>query len=326
MRWAKAAALLGLARELASSAEGMTLDGMAAHAEVDRRTAERMRDALLVVFPQMEELPDGRAKRFRIRGGLDPFTAVPTADELAELEAAARGLALTGADARAALLRSLSGKVRSHLKGEMRGRIGPDLEALLAAEGLAMQAGPRPVVPAGTLLTLRTALKAGSTCRFRYGGRARAVDAWGLLFGRITYLVGPSAGRDEPVLWRLDRMEEVVLGDAGRGAPEGFDLGAYAARSFGVYQEDPEDVVLRFAPSAAADARRFLFHPTQAGADEADGSFLIRFRAGGLQELAHHLFTWGDALEIVAPERLRAEMVGRLRAALARHGPAAPTA
>ena len=46
MRHEKAAALLDLARALAASAEGLTLDEMARAAGVGRRTAERMRDAL----------------------------------------------------------------------------------------------------------------------------------------------------------------------------------------------------------------------------------------------------------------------------------------
>ena len=66
MRHEKASVLLELARRLASSAEGLTLDEMAEAARVGRRTAERMRDALIALFPQMEEVPDGAAKRFRI--------------------------------------------------------------------------------------------------------------------------------------------------------------------------------------------------------------------------------------------------------------------
>ena len=107
MRLEKAAALLALARRLAASSEGMTLDEVAAEAGVDRRTAERMRDALRALFPQLEEIPEGRAKRFRIAGGLDGFAQAPTPDEMAELQVAIRALEAPGGMARAALLRSL---------------------------------------------------------------------------------------------------------------------------------------------------------------------------------------------------------------------------
>ena len=58
MRHDKAATLLRLARALAGSAEGLTLDEMGRAAGTDRRTTERMRDALWELFPEMEALPD----------------------------------------------------------------------------------------------------------------------------------------------------------------------------------------------------------------------------------------------------------------------------
>ena len=78
MRLDKATALLHLARRLAGSAEGLALEEIAAEFGVDRRTAERMRDAVRDLFPQLEEIREGRAKRFRIPGGLDPFFETPT--------------------------------------------------------------------------------------------------------------------------------------------------------------------------------------------------------------------------------------------------------
>src|SRR5690349_20205930 len=85
MRHYKTVRLLDLAKALAGSAEGLTLDEMASVLKADRRTAERMRAALRLVFPQMEEVVDGRQKKFRITGGLDGFIQAPTAEELAEL-------------------------------------------------------------------------------------------------------------------------------------------------------------------------------------------------------------------------------------------------
>ena len=69
-----------------------------------------------------------------------------------------------------------------------------------------------------------------------------------------------------------------------------FLLRAFAERSFGVFQEEPFDVVWRFSPNAAADAKTFLFHPT---------------RAGGALEMCWHLFTWGDEVEVLAPPYLK---------------------
>ncbi|MGC8523207.1 MAG: WYL domain-containing protein [Acidibrevibacterium sp.] len=103
---------------------------------------------------------------------------------------------------------------------------------------------------------------------------------------------------------------------------EDFSLSAYAAQSFGVFQEEPVDVVLRFAPEAAEDAAGWLFHPSQTLTPEPDGSLTIRFRAGGLQEMCWQLFTWGEAVSVLAPEMLRNQLA-KMAAAVSEHHRAA---
>jgi predicted DNA-binding transcriptional regulator YafY len=92
MRREKAALRLGLARQLAPSAEGLTLDEMAEAAGVGRRTVERMGDAIWDFFPQMEELPDGGSKPSRIPVGLDRLYQAPTEEALPELSKARQRL------------------------------------------------------------------------------------------------------------------------------------------------------------------------------------------------------------------------------------------
>jgi predicted DNA-binding transcriptional regulator YafY len=75
-----------------------------------------------------------------------------------------------------------------------------------------------------------------------------------------------------------------------------------------VFQEEPHDVVLRFIPEVADEVAAFQFHPTQELTREADGSTIVSFRAGGLREIAWHLFTWGQAVIIISPDELRRTM------------------
>ncbi len=58
MRHDRTRKILELARALASSAEGLTLDDMCRVAGCARRTVERMRDTICDVFPQIEEILD----------------------------------------------------------------------------------------------------------------------------------------------------------------------------------------------------------------------------------------------------------------------------
>lgn len=98
----------------------------------------------------------------------------------------------------------------------------------------------------------------------------------------------------------LDRISDVSALDESFVAQE-FDLASYAAQSFGVFQEAPQDVVLRFSPDAVDDAVEWVFHPSQTLERQEDGSLIVRFRCGGMLELSWHLFTWGDAVEVLKP-------------------------
>ncbi|HEY8617434.1 helix-turn-helix transcriptional regulator [Phenylobacterium sp.] len=331
MRHEKAGRLLELARLLASTAEGLTLDEIGERMGVGRRTAERMRDAVREIFPQLEEVDDPPTRRFRIPAGLDGLFQAPTAEELAALNAAAETWSAQGATARANALRTLEQKVLSATRAAARRRLAPDLEALLQAETIAVQAGPRPFEDEAVLATIRDALKGLSTLRFRYEGgstpgRVREVTPYGVLFGRANYLVA-AEGEGGPRNWRLDRLRDVEVTGRPARREEGFSLQDYADESFGIYQDDTEDVVLRILPASAEGALRWRFHARQTMERDDEGAVIVRFRASGMRELAWHLFTWGDQVQILQPPRLKALIVEQIELARRAHttGTDAPT-
>lgn len=324
MRHEKAARLLDLARMLASSAEGMTLDEMARALDVGRRTAERMRDAVWAAFPQLEVVEDPPTRRFRIPAGLDGLFQTPTAEELAALRTAADSYKSSGAEGRAASLYGLERKLLSALRGAARRKVAPDVEALVQAETIGVHAGPRPYEDDAVLGAIRMAIKGLSALAFRYDGgstpgRTREVTPLGILFARSNYLVALEGEDPRPRSWRLDKMKDLRVLDRPAPPPEDFSLQAFADESFGIYHGAVEDVVLRIRADRAEDALRWRFHTSQTVSLEPDGSVTVAFRAAGMLELAWHLFTWGDGVEIVAPASLRALMVEELRRALAAH-------
>lgn len=320
MRHEKASQVLHLARILAGSAEGLTLDDMGERLGVGRRTAERMRDAVRDMFPQLEEIEDPPTRRFRIPAGLDGLFQSPTPDELVALRTAADSLQAAGADTRAAALRTLEQKILSATRAAARRRLAPDVEALLEAETIAVQAGPRPFEDPAVLAVVREAIKAMKILRFRYDGgstpgRFREVSPCGILFGRSNYLVAAEAS-GEPRNWRLDRIAEMEILDRPSVRPAKFSLHDYADESFGIYHDAMENVRLRILPHGAEDALRWRFHAKQRVRKMANGSVDVSFRASGMLELAWHLFTWGDKVEILAPESLRKTMIEQLDLAI----------
>ncbi len=324
MRHEKAGRLLELARLLAATAEGLTLDEMAERLGVGRRTAERMRDAVRDVFPQLEEVDDPPTRRFRIPAGLDGLFQAPTAEELAALKAAGEMFSQQGAQGRAGALHSLEQKVLSATRAAARRRLAPDLEALLQAETIAVQAGPRPFEDEAVLSGVREALKSMSALRFRYEGgktpgRVREVTPFGLLFGRSNYLVAAEDEATGPRNWRLDRIHDVEVLDRPAARPDDFSLQDFADESFGIYHDDVQDVVLRVAPAGAEDALRWRFHANQQVEPQADGGAVVRFRASGMLELAWHLFTWGDKVQVLAPTILRQTLIEQIDLARRTH-------
>lgn len=312
--------VIDLARRMAASAEGLSLDEIARDMRVGRRTAERMRDAVLMLFPQVDEVSDPPSKRWRIRGGLSAFEQAPTATEMLELSKAATALRAAGEPARATALEGLERKLKAAMRSTTLNRMAPDLEALVRAETIAVQAGPRPSADEAMLTAIRAAVLAQQPLGFTYSRpgaepRRRSVAPCGVMFGRANYLVAADRETGRIQTFRLDRMSHVAPQEGMAVPPADFDLGVFASQSFGIYQDEIEDVVLRIAPDGAAEARGWRWHPTQSFEDQSDGGVIVRFRASGMRELAWHLFTWGEQVQILAPQRLKAVMAGELAAA-----------
>jgi predicted DNA-binding transcriptional regulator YafY len=324
MRFTRTREILELARALASTAEGLTLDEMCRVTGDGRRTVERMRDTIREVFPQLEEIPDHPTKRFRIPRGFDGFFREPTAEELSDLGIVVGQLRDTGAAARAASLAGLEKKIRGAMRLVRRHTTATDVEVLMRAELIAVEPGPRPAEDPDMLMVLRSALLGMKMLRFVYHGGSRPgatrdVAPFGIIFGRTNYLIGADAGDTKPKHWRLDRIGNPQCLDVKAEPPPGFDLAAFANTPFAYFEGPQEDVVLRVLPHGREDFKNYRFHPSQTVEECPGGDAIVRFRASGMLELAWHLFSWGDKIAIIGPASLREQMLAELRSALAHH-------
>ena len=307
---------------------GVSLQDIQGEFRVSRRTAERMRDVVVRAFgDRVEVVPsDEPVKRWRTAPGTLGELVAVTPEELLEMEAAEQALRREGLEVRAVILGRLAVKLRASMRPRELARMEPDLAALIEAEGLAARPGPRPAVTPEVLAPLRHAFKAMERVRLYYsprgGGKAgwRTVSPLGLLYGVRHYLVAVPDGRTQPRLYSLPNIGRVEPMAETAHRPPGFDLRRYAAQSFGIFQEQPADIVLRFDPARAADAAAHRFHDDEAKEAGPDGALLVRFRAGGLKELCWHLFTWEPHVEIIEPISLRQDYARMLSDASVRHG------
>lgn len=310
---------LKLVHALTESIEGLTLDEMAALLDVNRRTVERMRDVILLHF-DLEEMVDGRTKRFRIKDSPGRAYSHPTAGEVAALQALVDAGRNDGTANTAALEKLLS-KIKIAFDSAGRRRLDNDLELLTKLQRSRVSAGPVVIASPEDLTTIQSAILASHCVDFEYRAEGAQTPAWrrvipfGLIHGPITYLVGKMPDRDDPpYVFRLDRMSQVRETSIVACPPEDWALDDWLAESFGIWREDAVDVVLRIRSWAVERAKAWRFHPHQAL--EADGEeLLVRFRSGGLLELANHLFLWAGDLVIEGPETLKEIMRERIAAA-----------
>ena len=326
MRYERLKDILDLAVRLQGAHGGLTLDDIEAEFSISRRTAERRRDAVDAAFGPLETVDRDDGKRhWRLRSDALRRLVSVSAEELAELGAAATALDRAGLAERAAMLRDLAAKLQATLREESRARVESDLEMLVQAEGLAMRPGPKERLDQGLLALLREAITTRRAVEFRYFAQStrrrsrQQVRPLGLLYGNRAFLVGWTEWAEEPRLWRLANVSEARVTDETFEREPAFDLQHYAERSFGVFQEKPVKVVLRFDAEAARDASAFLFHPDQSVEENEDGSLTVRFEAGGLDEMCWHLITWGESVTVEKPARLRRRLAAMCGALAVHH-------
>ena len=316
MSYLKADQLMQLATLMSSRHRGVTLEQVKDEFAVSHRTAQRMMRAIEQQFPEVQTSNDEQGhKRWRI--GEITFKDLITvkAEELAALELGIKHLQRDGLKNESIELELLRDKIKA-LIPRSKLRIEADHDAILEAQGFVARPGPRPKMDQDVYNSLIEAIK---SCRYvsvtykSVGDKSmkeRYVAPYGFLSGIRRYLIAydPKDKRGSILkTYRVDVIKNIKVSDEYFTRPQDFDLQSFADQAFGVFQRDgtQEDIIWRFIPEAAPHAAGYQFHPSQTEEYLSDGSLLIRFRAAGLLEMAWHLYTWGDKVEVLAPKSLK---------------------
>ncbi len=306
MRYARQEDLQKLALNMQGSAEGVSLSDIEREFSVSRRTAERMRDAVRNAYPQIEEISGENGRKYwRFPPGSLGRMVEPTLDELTAGHRAAAIARREGDEVTADTLERLLTKVQAMFREDRRRKIAADLEAQLMADGVAFRPGPREKIPTEILSALREAILAGVMVSADHRARGTAklsrntrLGPIAMLFGQgRQYLLAWSEYQDDLRLFALAGFERISLEPDVYERPKEFDLQEWLSESFGVWREEPQDVVWRFLPEVADEAAGYVFHPKQETERLEDGSLMVRFRAGGRQEMEWYLVRWGDQVE-----------------------------
>jgi len=214
-------------------------------------------------------------------------------------------------------LDAIFGRIRSSLPP----RSVAHLERMAEAAAPRFQ-GRRDYRPHRAMLEkLREALLFQYRCTLRYAPPHREpetylFDPYTLLFYKDSlYLGGFVHNRNALRLFLVDRLRDVSVGRDRFEVPDDFRVEDLTGSAFGLIDEEPMTVRVRFGAEIAHLIRERIWHPGQEQEEEADGSLVLTFRAGGEREILAWLYSYLPHVRVLDPPALKDAFVQGLQQA-----------
>ena len=304
----KAAEIIELAMMFQNSYCGLCIDDIQEHFECSRRSAERMKSLLFEIFPEkVEEVSTSDKKKYwRFIKGTANMLISFTPDDFANLEYL-KGL--SNDENRQKELDELIAKIKALTPQKNAMALETDIEAILESEGFAVRQYSRIKADKKVLDKLRQAMLSFKKVEFDYntdkGLRHIALNPYGIIISDKYYLVGFNEYVDDLRLYKVDKLQNLIVTDDYFEKDEKFLLSEYCNNSFSIYQEEPMNITLEFDKSVAEDVLNYHFHPTQKMKQLDNGNIQVKFTSGGKLAICHELFKWGTSVKIKKPAELR---------------------
>jgi proteasome accessory factor B len=135
------------------------------------------------------------------------------------------------------------------------------------------------------------------------------------------YLIGWDEDRDGMRTFKIERIREVRVTQRSFEPPEGATLQRDLRRGWDIIADQPAtEVVLRFSPAVADRVLETTWHSLQATERQADGSLIWRSTVSGVIEIRLWILSWGEDVEVLAPQELRTQVGEILARAAGRYG------
>lgn len=139
--------------------------------------------------------------------------------------------------------------------------------------------------------------------------------------GHSCYVIGQDRSVEDRRTFKVERILDARLLDEQFELPAGWDAQAHLRGSWGIYDDPPVTIRLRFSPAAAPRVREAVWHPSQAVRDTEDDGLEFTVTVNGETEIMPWILSWGAEVEVLEPASLRehcASTAGRLAAAYSR--------
>ena len=300
-RYSRVSDIIDLIIFMLSKLNGVSLNDIQDRFNVSRRTAERMRDSILAIFHQVDEIKTtDRCKRW----GFTNFSLNELVWFSNENIAYLENLKNISDDLSKKELEDILTKIKA-LRYKTPHLDENQIELILQSEGYAIRQTQNYKVDLNTVSIIRQGIKENLKIKAEYNGKEKILSPLGLSYGEKIHLIAreedKGQGEYNYILHKLKKTE--LTGE--KFDPKGFNLKEFSKKSFGVYFGEIYDVKLKFKQEAAEDVLNYNFHPTQKIKQQADGSVVVTFKASGEKHIMWNLFKWGSSVEILAPADLK---------------------
>lgn len=288
---------------------GVTVDELTEECAVNRRTIFRDLQAIRDAgYPLVSERQDDGHVLYRFLTGFKKIPPITfSLDELMTLYLC-RGLlsSLQGTPFQDDL-NAIFGRIRSSLPPRSVAHLERIAEAAAPRfQGVRDYSGKRQL-----LARVREALLYQYRCRLTYAPPRREAeeylfDPYTLLFYQNSlYLGGYAHNRGALRLFLVDRLQEIEVSRERFEVPESFVPADLTGSAFGLIDDAPATIKVRFDAEVAHLIRERIWHPQQQSEESADGSLFLSFTASGEKELLAWLYSYLPHVEVVAPASLR---------------------
>ena len=300
-RYSRVSDIIDLATYMASKVQGITISDIMERYAVSRRTAERMRDSLMNIFPEVDEIETNDLLKHwgfsnNVISGLISFKP----KEIANLEQMQRRT--TNKELKDELTSTIT-KIKA-LTNKRQTNAEENIELFMQTEGYAIRQMPQYNINIETLETIRKALQSSKIVTGVYHDKKRKIEPLGMIYGAKIYLIAREKSKGDGIYnYLLHKFSDIKLTDKIFDKGD-FNLQEYAKESFGVYHGEILNVKLLFSKELAQEASSFNFHPTQKGKFNEDGTYTVTFKASGNKEIIWHVFRWGSGCKILSPKSL----------------------
>ena len=297
----KADDIIELGLMFQSSSCGISINDIAEKFECSRRSAERMKTVLFEKFPEkVEEVPSyDRKKRWRFKKGTMNCLISFSANDFANLEYLKN---LSNNEGKKKEIDELVEKIKALTPQQNMTGLNNDISAILETEGFAVRQYSGVKVEPKTLEMLRNSMLTFRKIKFNYLEKDVTLNPYGIVISGKYYLVGFNENRNALRTYKIDKIKDLEVLDEYFDKDEAFNLKDWCNNSFGIYQEEPLNIVLEFNKEVKEDVLNYHFHPTQKVKELKNGNVEVRFTSGGTYAICQELFKWGTNVKVKSPE------------------------